>query len=1005
MKNIISLGLILITFLSFSQDKKTHEYYIASDYLCNQDQSFRTNPVYKAFIDYFQKSKSVMCFDSIYPVKPGSLPLKEYDAYLKKPSSFLKTESPAIYKNTKKIAFKDYIAKYPEAWQDSIQSIRFFEKWTFDPNTGIFDKTVYSTGFMAYHYQGIKNLINILNNKYSSNYFEPVGNNEFSFSTQNVLVDNFIYDVPIESDPGTREDEKNIRYVIPDYYSNLELPERTDLIISLLEFLKNNPDNAFDHEGKHLTFEEVKNALSSKDQVMTVDEYGNYLLDEYGNYLMQDVVISYEPNQVNGIRFYETWYYNPENFSIKKVVNGVSLLIQDSGPNDYIYDPESNYHDGEGFPYIPLYIRLNDQIKDNSGKLLKNVMCKNQGWTKLNYAINKTIKDSVYSLFDNKGNKILNDQLKYAGKDYFTNNILITRTRDNSEAPDSIYNYYAYEGYSELITTYDVNGVISPEGKVVVPCIYNEILPIYGSYFIVKKNLKSGMVDATGKVIIPVKYTEITGDDKKILRVVDGYIDSWGYSHGKCGIYDITGKEILPCIFSGISEPYNECRTISTDLHYGLTDLEGKIIVDTIYDEMVFQNNGLIKVKKDNKFGFIDNKGKTIIPVNYLYAHDFVNDSCKVYTLGDYHYIDKTGKKLGNCNYDNEYNLNDELKIVKVGVFYYSDLVGLTDKSGKEVISCIYDDLTKIGENRLIAQKEKLYGLVDFSGKIILPFEYQGIYPMENQTVQIIKNNINGVCDLNGNILLPVQFSSISGFAPEIYVASTESNESYDNPSGKYAFYNSQGKMINGVIYDYIDFPSSGLAMFRRSGKYGFINEKLQEINYGKYDWMPLGYYSERVGKGFRLVYKGEMDEQFSKGKFGLVDSTGKEIVPCKYNAILPFEETGFARVFIGTVNAENVPLKGKYGLINDKGVQVVPNKYDQIYFENKGLFVVYNGTVNEWGGVDKGKYGLMDNTGKLVFPIIYDQIDYDYNNNYNYYLIKGEERIELDENNKIVKP
>jgi hypothetical protein len=90
-------------------------------------------------------------------------------------------------------------------------------------------------------------------------------------------------------------------------------------------------------------------------------------------------------------------------------------------------------------------------------------------------------------------------------------------------------------------------------------------------------------------------------------------------------------------------------------------------------------------------------------------------------------------------------------------------------------------------------------------------------------------------------------------------------------------------------------------------------------------------------------------------GKWGLIDKTGKEIVPPKYDNAGGFKE-GLAKV----------KLNGKWGFIDKTGKVIVPPKYDDAWSFSEGLAKV---KLN-------GKWGFIDKTGKeivIVFPPKYD--------------------------------
>ena len=88
--------------------------------------------------------------------------------------------------------------------------------------------------------------------------------------------------------------------------------------------------------------------------------------------------------------------------------------------------------------------------------------------------------------------------------------------------------------------------------------------------------------------------------------------------------------------------------------------------------------------------------------------------------------------------------------------------------------------------------------------------------------------------------------------------------------------------------------------------------------------------------------------------KFGFIDQSGTEVVPCKYDDVDDFYE-GLARV----------ELNGKYGFIDQSGTEVIPCKYDDVVDFSEGLAAVLN-----------GKWGFIDQSGTEVIPCKYDDVD-----------------------------
>jgi len=96
-------------------------------------------------------------------------------------------------------------------------------------------------------------------------------------------------------------------------------------------------------------------------------------------------------------------------------------------------------------------------------------------------------------------------------------------------------------------------------------------------------------------------------------------------------------------------------------------------------------------------------------------------------------------------------------------------------------------------------------------------------------------------------------------------------------------------------------------------------------------------------------------------GMYGLIDTTGKVVIPIKYDGIVYFESDDYN--FLPELI--EIVLDDKYGLLDERGKIILPAKYDHIEDFGDGLLEV---ELNR-------KYGLVDGTGKIVLPIKYNEI------------------------------
>lgn len=90
-------------------------------------------------------------------------------------------------------------------------------------------------------------------------------------------------------------------------------------------------------------------------------------------------------------------------------------------------------------------------------------------------------------------------------------------------------------------------------------------------------------------------------------------------------------------------------------------------------------------------------------------------------------------------------------------------------------------------------------------------------------------------------------------------------------------------------------------------------------------------------------------------GKWGFIDTTGKEVIPLKYSSVGNFKE-GLCRVYFDK----------NCGFIDKAGKEIIALKYDWAEDYKEGLSKVRK----------DGKEGLIDVNGDVVIPIIYDSIE-----------------------------
>lgn len=186
-------------------------------------------------------------------------------------------------------------------------------------------------------------------------------------------------------------------------------------------------------------------------------------------------------------------------------------------------------------------------------------------------------------------------------------------------------------------------GFVNNEGKLVLPCIYDDIsLGYCDDLLCVQKDNDFGYYNTTGKEIVPCKYGMGLASYNGIAKV----FDEWA---GDDGAYiDSAGNILFSFVQVDKRDTYgNFCEDLAVVSHdglFGYVDKTGKEVIPLSYESAHWFSEGMAVVKKDGLYGYIDKNGNEVIPFIYEEANDFSDGLALVKKDGVCGYIDKKGK-------------------------------------------------------------------------------------------------------------------------------------------------------------------------------------------------------------------------------------------------------------------------------------------------------------------------------------------------------------------------
>ncbi len=381
------------------------------------------------------------------------------------------------------------------------------------------------------------------------------------------------------------------------------------------------------------------------------------------------------------------------------------------------------------------------------------------------------------------------------------------------------------------------------------------------------------------------------------------------------------------------------------------------------------ESNELTPKKENSKWGYVDSNNKVVIPFKYDEASDFSYGLAAVKFYGKWGFIGKNGKVIIPFKYDEVKNFNDGFAYVK-----FKDEWFYIDENDRKATKDRYGN-PEVNDSFVRFQKDKYsmgYGLKDKNGKIIFEPKYTRIGDFYNGFAMVerayqIHNPFWGFINEKGVEVVATEYDSFEVKENRKYIV------------GNYNIYRDQkfvidlsGVVINGVKYDavYDYFDEAGFKKVTLNGKYGLIDKSGKQFIPPKYDYIydfDDGFVKTKMYTGFILEFS----------IYGLIDKKGREIVKPKYTDIGPFKD-GFAIVGAAIDNWYYY----RYGLIDKNGKEIIaPNKYDHFYdfVDNYAMVSVGGYWDHPFDNAEHyigEKYGLVSKDGKEIIIPKYDKLE-----------------------------
>lgn len=378
---------------------------------------------------------------------------------------------------------------------------------------------------------------------------------------------------------------------------------------------------------------------------------------------------------------------------------------------------------------------------------------------------------------------------------------------------------------------------------------------------------------------------------------------------GKWGYIDNTGVERIKAEYDFAESFIQGLAQVGRDKHIGTINKLGKAVVPVIYDDVMDYKEGLATVELDGKQGAVDRNGKLVIPMEYDEVGEFDHGLAAASKGGFYGYIDERGKVVIPFHFEKAMHFINGMAVVSK-----DGQSGIIGPKGELVVPFQYDWVEGFMELPLSrVRKDGHMGFIDRFGEVLLAVEHDHVGTLNDSLVLVIDKGKCGYVNANGVWVIPQRFEAN---ALTVNLGDFHNGLARVLIGGKLGLVDRKGNRVLPPQFADIGLFQSGLVPVKKKNKWGYARRSSALATELKYDqaWELRG--------GFGRVEQA--------GLFGLVDSTGTEVIAPRYIALSDLEQG----VLIATGEQGT-------GVVNTRGKVLVPLEYDNVSVIGKGLLKV----------------------------------------------------------------
>lgn len=270
-----------------------------------------------------------------------------------------------------------------------------------------------------------------------------------------------------------------------------------------------------------------------------------------------------------------------------------------------------------------------------------------------------------------------------------------------------------------------------------------------------------GLISHDGRLIVPIIYDQI-GEFQDGLAMIK--------LQGKLGFVNLSGKVVVPPIYDKVSEPSE-----------GLIPVF--IAKNGIWNYVNYQGKTVINGKFLSAESF--RNGYAIVEINELRKKEKVKVTALIDTEGEYHFVSSPEKIL--LHYADGFRAIKETRINEfVEPTISETLVYYADDNNYNIFGRSFKEIQPFeGENGFVITEEG-WGALNRQGFSVIPNKYIRLIRMEDGNIRGKARFIFGISAVNGTEIQPISYDIVMEIKPNLFRVEKDGKIGYLNDKGEW---------------------------------------------------------------------------------------------------------------------------------------------------------------------------------------------------------------------------